>query len=67
VVAVGVEDGATGVASWRTAAEGAFAEKGLPATGCRLAEGRSRGRLGGNQGYKGEGHDGGEECFHAQL
>src|SRR5262249_25723603 len=63
VLAVGVEDGATGGAEW-AAAEGALAEKGLPATGCRLVEGRGRG-AGKGPGREGEGRDGSEECFHA--
>src|SRR5262249_46795229 len=65
VLAVDVEDGATGVAEGG-AAEGALAEEGLPATGCRLVEGRSR-RASEGPGREREGRDGGEEWFHARL
>src|SRR5262249_22093182 len=59
VLAVGVEDGATGGAHW-AASDGALAEEGLEATGRRLVE-RSCRRAGEGPGREGEGRDGGEE------
>ncbi len=61
VLAIGVEDGATGGTEGATS-QGALAEKRLVATGCRIVAGR--GRLAGvGQGREGE--DGDEEWVHA--
>ena len=65
VVAVGVQYGALS-GTVRAALDGALTEKNLPATRCRVAEGRGRG-AGDGRACEGEGRNGGEVRSHALL
>src|SRR5262249_46894231 len=65
VLAVDIEDGPARGAE-RATTEGPLAEKGLPATGGRLAEARGRG-AGEDRGREDQGGDGSDERLHARL